>query len=328
MTPSSRSMKPAEAFAARRAVMADIEKESLDKTGLRSDVVTLYQGGHYHLYRYKKYTDVRLVLAPEAGHRLLRRRHRQLRVSALQPRHLLLPRLRGRQAGQGRALLQVEYQRPERRRPGVCHRPSRHDQSAGDPGQAAASPRRDAALHAGPAADAGGAAAAVCRMRPGTGADGSANDLHRVANARKAFAGQYQGLLDPAMLRPQGGEEKALRDQASSESASGKTADPWQRIEDAEKKLADFETLLSADRARRRLLFRVVRHRSPPRPAAGRTEPSPTPTGCASIAIPILSRSSFSSTRRPPFMPNWRRPSWPGRCRFWRRTLAATIRWW
>jgi Peptidase S46 len=58
-------MKPAEAFAARRAAMAAIEKASLDKTGLRSDVVTLYQGGAYHLYRYKKYTDVRLVFAPE-----------------------------------------------------------------------------------------------------------------------------------------------------------------------------------------------------------------------------------------------------------------------
>src|SRR5262245_5112102 len=60
-------MKPAEAFAARRKVMADIEKESLDRTGLRSDVVPLYQGGAYHLYRYKKYTDVRLVMAPEVG---------------------------------------------------------------------------------------------------------------------------------------------------------------------------------------------------------------------------------------------------------------------
>lgn len=55
----------AEAQAARRSVMAEIEKESLEKTGLRSDVVTLYQGGRYHLYRYKKYTDVRLVFAPE-----------------------------------------------------------------------------------------------------------------------------------------------------------------------------------------------------------------------------------------------------------------------
>ncbi len=56
---------PEDAFAARRAVMAEIEKESLEKTGLRSDVVTLYQGGRYHLYRFKKYTDVRLVFAPE-----------------------------------------------------------------------------------------------------------------------------------------------------------------------------------------------------------------------------------------------------------------------
>src|SRR5262245_40216808 len=59
------NMKPEKAFAARRAVMAEIEKESLDKTGLRSDVVTLYQGGQYHLYRFKKYTDIRLVFAPE-----------------------------------------------------------------------------------------------------------------------------------------------------------------------------------------------------------------------------------------------------------------------
>jgi hypothetical protein len=53
------------AATARRKVMAEIEKESLDKTGLRSDVVTLYQGGAYHLYRFKKYTDIRLVFAPE-----------------------------------------------------------------------------------------------------------------------------------------------------------------------------------------------------------------------------------------------------------------------
>ncbi len=53
------------AFKARRAALAAIEKESLDQTGLRSEVVTLYQGGQYHLYRYKKYSDVRLVFAPE-----------------------------------------------------------------------------------------------------------------------------------------------------------------------------------------------------------------------------------------------------------------------
>jgi hypothetical protein len=51
--------------AARQKVIAEIEKESKEKTGLRSDVITLYQGGAYHLYRFKRYDDVRLVFAPE-----------------------------------------------------------------------------------------------------------------------------------------------------------------------------------------------------------------------------------------------------------------------
>ncbi|HWF09346.1 MAG TPA: S46 family peptidase [Bryobacteraceae bacterium] len=56
---------PEQEFSARRAAIAAIERESQQKTGLRSDVVTLYQGGEYWLYRYKKYTDVRIVFAPE-----------------------------------------------------------------------------------------------------------------------------------------------------------------------------------------------------------------------------------------------------------------------
>ena len=63
------AVKPAmtsdQAAGARNAIIAAIEKENKDKTGLRSDVVTLYQGGAYHLYRYKRYDDVRLVFAPE-----------------------------------------------------------------------------------------------------------------------------------------------------------------------------------------------------------------------------------------------------------------------
>ncbi len=58
-------MTDAQAFAARRTATAAIEAESTKTTGLRSDVVTLYQGGQYNLYRYKKYTDVRLVFVPE-----------------------------------------------------------------------------------------------------------------------------------------------------------------------------------------------------------------------------------------------------------------------
>jgi nicotinamide mononucleotide adenylyltransferase len=50
---------------ARKAAIAAIEKESKDESGLRSNVVTLYQGGVYQLYRFKRYDDVRLVFAPE-----------------------------------------------------------------------------------------------------------------------------------------------------------------------------------------------------------------------------------------------------------------------
>ena len=53
------------ALDARKAAIAGIEKECVDTTKLRCDMVTLYQGAQYWLYRYKKYTDVRLVFAPE-----------------------------------------------------------------------------------------------------------------------------------------------------------------------------------------------------------------------------------------------------------------------
>ena len=59
------NMSAAEANTARRAQISAIETDSTKTTGLRSDVVTLYQGGQYNLYRYKKYTDVRLVFVPE-----------------------------------------------------------------------------------------------------------------------------------------------------------------------------------------------------------------------------------------------------------------------
>ena len=58
-------MSVAQAGQAERAAMSGIEKECNASTGFRCDVVTLYAGELYHLYKYKKYTDVRLVFAPE-----------------------------------------------------------------------------------------------------------------------------------------------------------------------------------------------------------------------------------------------------------------------
>jgi Peptidase S46 len=61
----TQSMNASQAFLARNRVIADIERESQNTTGLYSEVVKLYGGGSYQLYRYKRYTDVRLVFAPE-----------------------------------------------------------------------------------------------------------------------------------------------------------------------------------------------------------------------------------------------------------------------
>jgi len=55
----------ADAGLARRKAIAAIEKTAQDASGLKSQVVTLYNGGQCHLYQYRRYTDVRLVFAPE-----------------------------------------------------------------------------------------------------------------------------------------------------------------------------------------------------------------------------------------------------------------------
>jgi len=61
----SKGMSTAEAGGAQRAAMSALEAECAKSTGLRCDVVTLYSGGEYHMYKYKRYTDVRLVFTPE-----------------------------------------------------------------------------------------------------------------------------------------------------------------------------------------------------------------------------------------------------------------------
>ena len=61
---SKPGMSSAEVGKAQREVMSALEKDcSVNEQ--RCDVVTLYSGALYHLYKYKTYTDIRLVMAPE-----------------------------------------------------------------------------------------------------------------------------------------------------------------------------------------------------------------------------------------------------------------------
>src|SRR5262249_35036088 len=56
-----------QAIKARNAAIAEIEREANQQTGLQCSVVTLFGGAQYHLYRYKRYSDVRIVFAPEVA---------------------------------------------------------------------------------------------------------------------------------------------------------------------------------------------------------------------------------------------------------------------
>ncbi|HKB38957.1 MAG TPA: S46 family peptidase [Gemmataceae bacterium] len=254
-------MKPAEAFAARRAAMARIEKESLDKTGLRSDVVTLYQGGIYHLYRYKKYTDIRLVFAPEQG----------IAFFGGDTDNFEFPRY-NLDVCVFRAYEDDKPAKVEHYFRWASEGPKEGDLVfvTGHPGTtqrletlARLKYRRD---HSHPyTLYRLRTLEAILRQFAEQGPENArraATDLHRVANARKAFTGQYQGLLNPAVLARKADEEKSLRARFR-KADDKKSADPWQQIEEAQKKLAEFERLyllLERGDAFFSELFGIARH--------------------------------------------------------------------
>jgi hypothetical protein len=269
---------PAQAFAARRAAMAKIEKESLDRTGLRSDVVTLYQGGQYHLYRYKKYTDVRLVFAPEKA----------IASFGGDVDNFEFPRWN----------LDVcffrAYEGGKPVRPAHFFRWSRHGPEQGDlvfvtghPGTtnrqetlAKLHHRRD---HTLPYTLARVRAAEALLLqfsaRGPEQARMAQKDLARVANGRKAFSGMYQGLLDPAILRRKADDELALLAEVKLKGDADKHRafqGALERIEAAEKTFSSFEKeyyLLERGDAFDSELFHIARHLV--RLAAERPKPSP-----------------------------------------------------
>jgi hypothetical protein len=236
-------MTPAEAFSARRGVMSRIEKESLDKTGLRSDVVTLYNGGLYHLYRYKKYTDVRLVFSPE----------KSIAGFGGDVDNFEFPRMN----------LDVAFFRVyENDKPAKTPHHFKWSETGpkendlvfvtGHPGTtqrletlSRLKHRRDHLLPY-----------TLYRLRTLEAAllqyseqhpekrRQAATDHHSVANARKAFSGQLQGLLDPRIMEQKAAAEREfeqkLPDTADAPQAVFRSA--LHQIAEIQSKLRDFET--------------------------------------------------------------------------------------
>ncbi len=256
-------MLPTQALAARKAVIGRITKESLAKTGLRSDVVTLYHGGLYHLYRYKKYTDVRLVMAPEHA----------IASFGGDVDNFEYPRFdldvcffRVYENGQP---IQSEHFFPWSKtgsaegdlvfvsgHPGTTNRLETLDRLKY---------RRDVLLPY---------TLSLLRQREALllqyaekGAEQrrhAQKDLYPVANARKALTGQYHGLLDPVVMAAKTKIEADLRQPIDNYPAlEKKYGSAWKKIAEVQRNLAATEqtfALLERGDAFDSRLFRIARH--------------------------------------------------------------------
>jgi hypothetical protein len=64
---ATKDAKPEAFNDVQRSAIAGIEKECATSDDVRCEVISLYEGGRYDLYKYRRYQDVRLVFAPEDG---------------------------------------------------------------------------------------------------------------------------------------------------------------------------------------------------------------------------------------------------------------------
>lgn len=227
-------MSPAEAFKARQAAIAKIEKESTEKTGLRSNVTTLYQGGQYHLYRFKKYTDVRLVFAPE----------QQIAFFGGDPDNFEYPRY---------CLDMCFFRVYEDGKPARTQHYLKWSDHGADKGElvfVSGNPGRTSRLNT----------VAELEYLRDTGFPNLMRRLHRwevllsvwsarseenarrakdflfgVANSRKARKGGLAGLLDPELMKKKMAQEKKLRDAVKNDPSLKYAEKAWDTIANAQK---------------------------------------------------------------------------------------------
>ncbi len=260
IVPGRNGSNAADALAARRSVIADIEKESKEKTGLRSDVVTLYQGGAYHLYRFKRYTDVRLVFAPEE----------EIAFYGGDPDNFEYPRF-DLDICIFRAYENGQPARPEQWLKWSANGSAEHELVfvSGHPGStsrqltmAALKDARDRAL---PQALAQlyrrETSLAAYSSRSFENARRARGELFGVRNGRKALDGRLAGLLDPELFAKLASNEAALRSRIDAMNAPEASA-AYDKIAEAETEVAKNAPMYDALEGRRGFrstLFRIAR---------------------------------------------------------------------
>jgi hypothetical protein len=221
----------------RKAVTAAIEKEATAKTGLKCDVISFYSGGEYWLYRFKKYTDIRLVFAVEEqiaffggdydnftyprydldvaffrayedGKPAKTPHYFKWSATGASDGELII--LPGNPGSTARllTLAQIQYQR-----------------DVGNPLQKQVwTSRRDALVRYAE------------RGPEQTRQAGSA--MRSLNNSLKRLVGQQEGLMNPRMMAKKEAEEKALRDAVAQKSDVQKAyGDAWKQIDKAYREL-------------------------------------------------------------------------------------------
>jgi hypothetical protein len=221
---------------ARKAVVTGLENECNAATGLRCNVVTLYQGGEYHLYRYKKYTDVRLVFAPE----------QQAAFFGGDPDNFTFPR------HDVDICLVRAYENGKAVKPSA-HLPfSATGVSDGDLVFVSGNPGSTSRLHTvaqleverdhqlPTIVDLLERRLAVLREYSARGAEQQRRAKAQIfgyENSLKSQRGALEALLDAKAMARKAEEEKALRAKVAADPAlAAATGDPWAAIEAAEKK--------------------------------------------------------------------------------------------
>ena len=309
----------------------EIEKESTDKTGLRSDVVTLYQGGQYHLYTFKKYTDVRLVFAPEFD----------IAFFGGDPDNFEYPRYD----------LDVcffrAYENGKPARPPHYLKWSKDGSKEGDLVFVAGHPGRTDRLNTVasleylrdvsfpflldyPAHDRKRSCSTTASAGPRRSAS-RRKTSSAIQNSRKARDRRPRGPARPGVhgsARPRPRSELRQRIAADPAEASTPTARPGTRSPQAQKVAAEIAQAVQLPRARAspstRELFQIARDARPAGRGEGQAELRPAQR------VPRLrhcSRSSCSSSPRPRSIPSYEEAKLAHSLAYWKKMHARRSRW-
>ncbi len=247
-------LEPAAAATARRAAIAAIEAESLEQTGLHSDVVELYGGGKHHLYRYKKYDDIRLVFCPEeaigffggdADNFEFPRYNLDITfVRAYEdgvpvtPDHFLRFTTEG--VDEGDLIFMAGHPGTTRRAYTADH--IRFQRDVEFPMMMRQFHKREVELH-------------VFRDRSVENARVARTDLMRVQNSRKAIGGMLEALQDPRIFAKKLADENELKNAVTSDpDLTLKYGDAWDLVSEAQVNAAAIFTRYAALEWRRTAL--------------------------------------------------------------------------